>query len=38
MFFVTDIENPSVFQQQGGIGPAETEFDFDGYSMDNIPV
>jgi two-component response regulator (ARR-B family) len=36
--FVTDIENSSAFQQQGGIEPAETEFDFDGYSMDNIPV
>jgi two-component response regulator (ARR-B family) len=25
-------------QQQGGIGLAENEFDFDGYSLDNIPV
>ncbi|XP_061975714.1 two-component response regulator ARR2-like isoform X1 [Populus nigra] len=25
-------------QQQAGIGPAEIEFDFDGYSLDNIPV
>lgn len=24
--------------QQEGFGPAENEFDFDGYSMDNIPV
>ncbi|KAI5581029.1 hypothetical protein BDE02_08G193300 [Populus trichocarpa] len=25
-------------QQEGGIGLAENEFDFDGYSLDNIPV
>ncbi|CAN1247453.1 Two-component response regulator ARR2 [Linum perenne] len=25
-------------QQQGGVGPVENEFDFDGYSIDNIPV
>jgi two-component response regulator (ARR-B family) len=25
-------------QQQAGIGPSEIEFDFDGYSLDNIPV
>lgn len=27
---------PSV--QQEGVGPVNPEFDFDGYSMDNIPV
>ncbi|KAI4334916.1 hypothetical protein L6164_013617 [Bauhinia variegata] len=25
-------------KQQEGMGPAESEFDFDGYSLDNIPV
>ncbi|RDY11974.1 Two-component response regulator ARR2, partial [Mucuna pruriens] len=25
-------------KQQEGVGPSETEFDFDGYSLDNIPV
>ncbi|XP_059443370.1 two-component response regulator ARR2-like [Corylus avellana] len=33
-----DLMSALLKQQQGGIGPAETEFDFDGYSMDNIPV
>lgn len=28
----------ALLKQQEGIGPAENEFDFDGYSMDNIPV
>ncbi|KAK7246335.1 hypothetical protein RIF29_41201 [Crotalaria pallida] len=28
----------ALLKQQGGIGPAENEFDFDGYSIDNIPV
>ncbi|XP_054786899.1 two-component response regulator ARR2-like [Prosopis cineraria] len=28
----------ALLRQQEGIGPTENEFDFDGYSMDNIPV
>ncbi|XP_028795753.1 two-component response regulator ARR2-like [Neltuma alba] len=28
----------ALLKQQEGIGSAENEFDFDGYSMDNIPV
>ncbi|XP_027331334.1 two-component response regulator ARR2-like isoform X1 [Abrus precatorius] len=28
----------ALLKQQEGIGPAESEFDFDGYSLDNIPV
>lgn len=28
----------ALLKQQEGIGPVEGEFDFDGYSMDNIPV
>ncbi|XP_007035713.2 PREDICTED: two-component response regulator ARR2 [Theobroma cacao] len=28
----------ALLKQQDGIAPAENEFDFDGYSMDNIPV
>ncbi|OIV91680.1 hypothetical protein TanjilG_26533 [Lupinus angustifolius] len=28
----------ALLKQQGGIGSAENEFDFDGYSLDNIPV
>ncbi|XVE65558.1 hypothetical protein DITRI_Ditri08aG0009400 [Diplodiscus trichospermus] len=28
----------ALLKQQEGIAPAENEFDFDGYSMDNIPV
>ncbi|KAK7412906.1 hypothetical protein VNO78_04647 [Psophocarpus tetragonolobus] len=28
----------SAFLKQEGIGPSENEFDFDGYSLDNIPV
>nr|XP_011461762.1 PREDICTED: two-component response regulator ARR1-like isoform X2 [Fragaria vesca subsp. vesca] len=28
----------ALLKQQGGVGPAENEFDFDGYSLDNIPV
>ncbi|XP_038720389.1 two-component response regulator ARR2-like isoform X2 [Tripterygium wilfordii] len=28
----------ALLKQQEGIGPAENEFDFDGYPMDNIPV
>ncbi|OIV95914.1 hypothetical protein TanjilG_27018 [Lupinus angustifolius] len=28
----------ALLKQQGGIGLAENEFDFDGYSLDNIPV
>ncbi|KAK7329508.1 hypothetical protein VNO77_23678 [Canavalia gladiata] len=28
----------ALLKQQEAIGPAENEFDFDGYSLDNIPV
>ncbi|KAJ1375982.1 Signal transduction response regulator, receiver domain [Sesbania bispinosa] len=28
----------ALLKQQEGIGPVENEFDFDGYSIDNIPV
>ncbi|KAK4283407.1 hypothetical protein QN277_000359 [Acacia crassicarpa] len=28
----------ALLKQQEGMGPAENEFDFDGYSIDNIPV
>ncbi|KAK7264676.1 hypothetical protein RJT34_32286 [Clitoria ternatea] len=28
----------ALLKQQEGIGPAENDFDFDGYSLDNIPV
>lgn len=28
----------ALLKQQGGVGPSENEFDFDGYSLDNIPV
>ncbi|CAN6551293.1 unnamed protein product [Malus baccata var. baccata] len=28
----------ALLKQQDGLGPAENEFDFDGYSLDNIPV
>ncbi|KAJ4848239.1 hypothetical protein Tsubulata_042285 [Turnera subulata] len=33
-----DLMSALLKQQQGGIGPTENEFDFDGYTMDNIPV
>ncbi|KAI4344822.1 hypothetical protein L6164_012010 [Bauhinia variegata] len=33
-----DLMSALLKQQQEGMGPAESEFDFDGYSMDNIPV
>lgn len=33
-----DLMSALLKQQPGGIGSTETEFDFDGYSMDNIPV
>lgn len=33
-----DLMSAIMKQQQGGIGQAENEFDFDGYSIDNIPV
>ncbi|GAV91052.1 Response_reg domain-containing protein/Myb_DNA-binding domain-containing protein [Cephalotus follicularis] len=33
-----DLMSALLRQQQGSMGPAENEFDFDGYSMDNIPV
>ncbi|KAK4586566.1 hypothetical protein RGQ29_023637 [Quercus rubra] len=33
-----DLMSALLKQQQGGIGTAETDFDLDGYSMDNIPV
>ncbi|KAK7291692.1 hypothetical protein RIF29_07042 [Crotalaria pallida] len=28
----------SLLKQQEGMGPTESEYDFDGYSLDNIPV
>ncbi|KAG4401319.1 hypothetical protein GLYMA_07G243300v4 [Glycine max] len=28
----------ALLKQQEGMGPSENEFDFDGYSLDNIPV
>ncbi|XP_015574763.1 two-component response regulator ARR1 isoform X2 [Ricinus communis] len=28
----------ALLKQQGGVGPAENDFDFDGYPLDNIPV
>ncbi|KAK3189019.1 hypothetical protein Dsin_028580 [Dipteronia sinensis] len=33
-----DLMSALLKQQQDGIGPAENEFDFDGYPLDNIPV
>ncbi|KAG2721353.1 hypothetical protein I3760_02G078500 [Carya illinoinensis] len=33
-----DLMSALLKQQQGGIAPAESEFDLDGYSIDNIPV
>ncbi|KAK9933898.1 hypothetical protein M0R45_021070 [Rubus argutus] len=33
-----DLMSALLKQQQGGVGPSENEFDFDGYSLDNIPV
>ncbi|CAL1413131.1 unnamed protein product [Linum trigynum] len=33
-----DLMSALLKQQQGGIVPAENDFDFDGYSIDNIPV
>uniref|UniRef100_A0A2P2LXZ5 Uncharacterized protein n=1 Tax=Rhizophora mucronata TaxID=61149 RepID=A0A2P2LXZ5_RHIMU len=33
-----DLMSALLKQQQGGISPAENEFDFDGYAMDNIQV
>ncbi|KAM1609832.1 hypothetical protein ACFXTN_020311 [Malus domestica] len=33
-----DLMSALLKQQQDGLGPAENEFDFDGYSLDNIPV
>ncbi|KAI3469326.1 hypothetical protein Pfo_025989 [Paulownia fortunei] len=33
-----DLMTALLKQQQGGIGPVESEFGFDGYHMDNLPV
>ncbi|KAJ9154569.1 hypothetical protein P3X46_027889 [Hevea brasiliensis] len=33
-----DLMSALLKQQQGGVAPAENEFDFDGYPLDNIPV
>ncbi|XP_041027152.1 two-component response regulator ARR1-like isoform X1 [Juglans microcarpa x Juglans regia] len=33
-----DLMSALLKQQQGNTGPAEPDFDFDGYSIDNIPV
>ncbi|XP_006488889.2 two-component response regulator ARR2 isoform X1 [Citrus sinensis] len=33
-----DLMSAILKQQQDGLGPAENDFEFDGYSLDNIPV